>query len=215
MFRARGEEEALEEWLLCPKQRLDNETELEGSKVKIGRPSSLRDGQDCFDIQQPPELACFPFKVFEQLVVRPEPVTIRATAKHVWDVMMDFESYSKWNRFQTKVQVICKDETQPRKLRLHVNLGGKNTIQDETIFYVDQQRFIFVYGITTITPSFRAQWLSDNQDGTTTYNSYDIISGHLTPIIRKFYEHDILTGFQQQHEDLKQYCQLYLPQQES
>mmetsp|Transcript_16801 Transcript_16801/g.20524 ORF Transcript_16801/g.20524 Transcript_16801/m.20524 type:complete len:170 (+) Transcript_16801:337-846(+) len=105
------------------------------------------------------------------------------TLEQVWEVIMDFDNYPNWNPFHKRVRIL-----QPRKKKKSPPIGKSSNednrddvfiemntklfgIQREKVFYVDEERHIFIYGAPNY-DSFRAQWLTiDELDGRVFYHS--------------------------------------------
>ena len=114
----------------------------------------------------------------------------KITIDDVWNVIMDFDNYSEWNPFQRHVRIMEEvevevddevGEDEPPSLSSQQdeddsNYNNSNVIyemdvvpfgkQVQEIFYVDEQRHIFIYGIPDRigngqrAKSARCQWLT-------------------------------------------------------
>lgn len=148
---------------------------------------------DSFDATVPPSLkgplsAWFGWPTPSILVATP-PVRINAPRKLVWETMLDFEAYEEFNPFHRRVRVVRDEATGDRYMEMKVNSKVANEKDDrlvapetcmvarEKIFYVDEERYILVYGLdAAMASSVRVQYLLEDGDATV-YVNYDVLGG--------------------------------------
>jgi len=205
--------QSLESWLL-PASRIDeNETGLSGWRIVCPEQSTTA-VISSFDVREPPILKCWPFRIVTDALAQPEPTRIEAPADLVWKVFTDFGKYHEWNPFHQKVAVskrvdVANDHDVYLCVRVALVAGWERDSQ-ERIFYVDEGRRIFCYGLDDgwTANSWRSVWIEENEDGSCTFNSYDAIGGFVAgPFTRLFLEGRIQEGFASQHLALKERCE--------
>lgn len=134
-------------------------------------------------------------------------ITIHAPKQLVWQILIDLESYHKWNPFTPKVVSTLKPGDE---VALHVNMnpGKKLLIQKETILW-NKPTDSIAWGITASFPvrTERAQLLTAVDENTTTYHTYDKFWGILVPIVMLFYRKKVQHGFDSVAKGLKAYAE--------
>ena len=150
------------------------------------------------------------------IVIRPKPVVIDASPEDVWRVLLDFDKYPEWNPFHRRVRVV----DQPGgKVAVHltVDLGPLLGVveSEETVYYVDEKRHIFAYGIGREGPScLRTVWLvpapADGRGGgpRTVFHSWDTIGGIPAVASRGHIHSCVIRGFEAQHLAIRDRCHL-------
>ncbi len=130
-------------------------------------------------------------------------IVINAPKQIVWNVLLDFEAYPKWNPFTPKVECSL---VPGEEVILHVDMkqNGKLLIQKETLLWVKEQESI-AWGITSTFPvkTERAQILTALGPDKTEYLTYDKFWGMLVPVVMLFYKKKIQHGFDLVAEGLK------------
>ncbi len=106
-LRIRQAGQSLSDFLLGPAMRARITQGLAGMRVRMERsPSAL----DEWSLDVAPPLAADGLShlwlgsalsrvVFPDIVIRPDPVEIRAPPSEVWEVFLDFDSYGEWNGY--------------------------------------------------------------------------------------------------------------------
>lgn len=126
-------------------------------------------------------------------------ITINASKERIWEVLIDFENYPKWNPFIKSVAGDLK--------------VGSNII-------VKLQGMTFKPIILTLNKNSEIQWLghlwfkglfdgvhkfklTDNGNGTTNFEQSESFSGILVKLFSKSLDKDTKNGFRQMNEGLK------------
>ena len=107
---------------------------------------------------------------------------IRITKEDIWNVIIDFDNYYKWNPFQNQIRILEKAQEQQQEeesslssttlssddcnviYEMDVVPFGKTMTE---IYYVDEERHILIYGLPN-GKSARCQWLTTTSNTTTT-----------------------------------------------
>ena len=229
----RQEGQSAEDWLLGPAQRPLVKLGLPELAISaVARPSSTGLGSSSavseWSADTPPALLADGVShlygilgeaatkmLFPDIVIRPDPVDIRATPKEVWDVLLDFESYSQWNPFHSNVDIVEQDGVRKGTMavKMTVNMGPilGTIVSTETIWYVDSSRHILAYGIGSDGPSsLRVVWITTirNNGGSldephARFHSYDMIGGYPALLSRGYIEGVVHAGFSGQHAAIK------------
>lgn len=108
-----------EEWLLSNYRKEYSVSNLEGTLVQAASAAEV----ERWDVAQPPRLRIdgashlynffgdtLTHLLFPDIVINPEPVNIHAPPDKVWEVLMDFAMYPKWNPFHRKVEIVERDD---------------------------------------------------------------------------------------------------------
>lgn len=147
--------------------------------------------------------------IFPDIQIKIPPIEINAPIDLVWDILMDFKNYEKWNPFHLRADVV-ENESNQIFLGLKVKMGGAlGTIySNEEMYYVDSSRFVFIYGIGLKVPSsMRTVWLESIDKTITIMNSYDTIGGYAAWLCKFYIEKLTYNGFNNQHKALKLYAE--------
>ena len=179
------------DWLVGQKLQAENKIGLAGTSVSVPIISA-----EIFEIDNLENISEFEFPI------TPDETVISATKENIWAVMNDYEMYSEWNPFQYNVSIY-----EPRKpdgnVQYEMKVKGFGTVMQD-VLYVDEERFILIYGKKDF--NFRAQWLTDNEEGLTVYHSIDcMMSGAIIPFVKiSCVLSKIIQGFNTQHQALKE-----------
>lgn len=127
-------------------------------------------------------------------------ITIHSSIEHVWNVLIDFPSYSSWNPFISSIEgKLHKGE------QLKVTIGTmkfkptiKQLLPQREITWLGR---LFVPGIFDGRHSFQLQ---ENPDGTTLFIQKEDFSGILVPLMRKKLNTEIVNGFNEMNQQLKE-----------
>ncbi|MCA1746004.1 MAG: SRPBCC domain-containing protein [Bacteroidales bacterium] len=132
-------------------------------------------------------------------------IQINATPEKVWSVLSDFENYPKWNPFITSIKgnvIMGKKVT----VRL-VPPGNKGmTIRPEIMSIVPNKHLswqgrLLVKGVFDGVHSFD---LIENLNGTTTFVHSEKFNGLLVPLMKKFIDQQVKSGFESMNQNLKE-----------
>ncbi|MEM9254147.1 MAG: SRPBCC domain-containing protein [Pseudomonadota bacterium] len=139
--------------------------------------------------------------------VSSDTVTIFAPAQLVWDIIIDFESYSSWNKFCPSAK---GDLSLGSPLTMQVNLG--NGLQEQIEYF------------TVIEPPHRIVWSMENRPGdpihadrsqivtpiddrSCTYVTFDEFSGDMVPDMMDAMGEPVREGFNLCAQCLKDYAE--------
>ena len=110
---------------------------------------------------------------------------IRITKEDVWNVIIDFDNYYKWNPFQKQIRILEKAQEQQQQRQQEESSLSSTTLSSDDcnviyemdvvpfgktmteIYYVDEERHILIYGLPN-GKSARCQWLTTTTSPTTT-----------------------------------------------
>ena len=217
-LRPRKPGESPEDWLLGAGVRAKASQGLPGLQIRCGGSAAALSE---WNADEPPPLSTggashlwgllprlWPFS---DIVIRPKPVKISASIDDVWDAFLDFDSYSEWNPFHKKVEIVEEGDgpEATAAVRMTVDMGPilGSLVSTETICYVDSARKILMYSAKH--PSaLRMVWLLPSADGSgTVFNSYDMIGGYPAAFSRGHIVGVVDRGFNAQHEALRDYVQ--------
>lgn len=131
-------------------------------------------------------------------------IVIKATPDKVWKVFTDFAAYPSWNLF------VQSFKGRPQKgghieVLLHLP-GGKPMTFKPTVLQYEKNRELRWIGKLFIPCLFDGEHtftLTDNGDGTTTFQQYEHFRGMLIPFMKKMLEVNTLDGFRLMNEALK------------
>jgi len=128
---------------------------------------------------------------------------INATKEKVWETLIDFSSYSKWNPLIIEATGELKLGS---KLIINVKTpAGKNMkFNPEVVYFEEKKKFVWL-GHLLVPGFFSGKHSFSLKDKN---NSCKIIhkeefSGFLVPLLWRFLEKDFTLGFQQMNEALK------------
>lgn len=130
-------------------------------------------------------------------------VTINASKEKVWEILMNFENYPKWNSFIKSVS----GEVEVGKF-IHVKLKGMTF--KPIILTLDKNKEFKWLGHLWFKGMFDGEHkfhLVDNGDGTTTFEHSEHFNGLLVGLFSKILDRDVKKGFEQMNADLKLYTE--------
>lgn len=138
-------------------------------------------------------------------------IIINASPDKVWNVLMNFSEYPKWNPFITSITgepkegniiaaTICPPNQKPMLFKPTV-LQNKNN---------SEFRWIGTMGIPYLFDGEHVFHLHDNNDKTTTFHQIEYFRGVLVPFLRKILEQHTLSGFETMNLALKQQVERYM-----
>ena len=187
---------------------------LPGLRIRTSGPRSTRCTEsEEWDASIPPKLATDGsshlwglLSWLPDMVIRPEPVTIDAPPHEVWAVMLDFARYSEWNGFHRKMEILQKRASVGLRMTVHLGPLLGVVVETATIYYVDEVRHIFVYGVRGSEGpcSLRVVWFESLEHGMVTrFHSYDMIGGYPALLCRGHIRQMVARGFEEQHLALR------------
>ncbi|MCK8520436.1 SRPBCC domain-containing protein [Aquimarina sp. D1M17] len=136
-------------------------------------------------------------------------ITIQASKEHIWQILMDFENYHKWNSFIESISGTVKVGYQIR-----VKLQGM-TFKPTVLTLQENSEFtwlghLWFRGIFDGEHIFK---LTDNGDGTTNFEQSENFKGILVGIFSKSLDKNTKAGFERMNQELKSYAEQYEPEQ--
>lgn len=131
-------------------------------------------------------------------------VDIAAPVETVWQILVDFDRYSQWNRF---TPAVACDGVLGSPVRMQVCFpGAKPMTQVEVLNVLEAPRRLawgMKMGTSAVLVANRYQLLEVIGDGRTRYTTIDYISGLLAPVVRALYAEAMRAGFQLAADGLK------------
>ena len=146
-----------------------------------------------------------------------EAIEIESSLETVWQTMTGFDRYPEWNplnRFfkldgeaKANERVTFGPHWGPYDLADNATLPEAGFIQRETIT-VWEENCCLAYGvISKLFNAERSQVISKLENGNTRYQTFERISGLLSPLMKLFYGNKILNGFRANGLALKKRCE--------
>lgn len=133
---------------------------------------------------------------------------IAAPVALVWDVLVDFDNYHRWNPFTPQVET---NFAVGSPVILHVDMPGRSkSVRTEWINLVEPSQTIcwgMQMGHASLLCANRWQSLRDLGEGRTEYLTTDYFSGVLTPLVMALYGEPTRLGFQSVGDSLKSYVE--------
>jgi len=128
-------------------------------------------------------------------VVRSDVVDIEAPIGRAWDILTDFDRYSEWNPFTTRVDANLEVGA---TVKLHVVLGPFRLRQTARIDTIEPPTLL-VWGVSMgaawVLSARREQRLERLDESRCSYLTADSFNGALTPLIVLLYGRAIRRGF--------------------
>ena len=133
---------------------------------------------------------------------------IAAPVADVWDALVDFDCYDRWNPFTPQVET---NFAVGSPVTLHVDMPGRSkSVRVEWINLVEPGQTIcwgMQMGHAALLCANRWQMLRNRGDGRTEYLTVDYFSGLLTPLVMALYGEPTRLGFQSVANGLKKYVE--------
>ena len=145
--------------------------------------------------------------MFKRILESSEAMRIDAPAYVVWDVLTDARSYGEWNPFTTRLDT---DFQVGSPIRLRIVMGPYRMNRKEWVRAVEPPhrlewdtrvlaRFLLY--------SSKEQRVTPRGDTSCTYQTTDLFSGLLTPLIMLLFRKLIVRGFDETALALKRRCE--------
>lgn len=151
-------------------------------------------------------------------------IAISAPKQKVWDVLVDFPSYSEWNPYIRTVELISDKDKKPLashtvalgqhvRLRLHTpptmnDADTKASVTEEIITHFDSDTFRFAWRFATpsrwLITAQRWQVLREGPEGETIYESWEFFGGLAAYAIRFFMGTKLQAAFDTMSHALKE-----------
>ena len=133
---------------------------------------------------------------------------ITAPLADVWDALVDFDHYDRWNPFTPRVETNFATGS---PVTLHIDMPGRSkSVRVEWINLVEPRQTIcwgMQLGHASILCANRWQMLRDLGDGHTEYLTTDYFSGLAAPLVMALYGEPTRLGFQSVADGLKKYVE--------
>ncbi len=131
-------------------------------------------------------------------------ILINSNPAKIWNVLMDFERYPKWNPF---IRSVYGQPTIGFKISAKLEPpDAKGMTINPTILEKDNERKLRWLGHLIFPGLFDGEHifeLIDNKNGTTTFIQRERFKGLLVPIFNKFLDVNTRRGFEQMNQQLK------------
>jgi len=131
-------------------------------------------------------------------------VEIAAPLETVWDVLLDFASYSAWNRFTPSVK--CSG-TIGAAVEMQVCFPGAKPMRQVEVLNVLEPPHRLAWGVlmgaSLVLVANRYQMLEALGPRLTRYTTIDYVSGLLAPVVKMLYAEPMRAGFQLAADGLK------------
>jgi uncharacterized protein YndB with AHSA1/START domain len=138
--------------------------------------------------------------------------TIAAPPALVWEVLMDLDSYPRWNPYTTGMQSTLQVGD---PMVMNVKMSPLLTIEQTEYIRVLTPGYKVCWGIDTTTPEFnsgeRCQWLEPLPDGGTRYVTEDLIEGTANPLVTALFGDAVAEGFDSVASALKARAESLVP----
>lgn len=141
-------------------------------------------------------------------------IKIDCPIEQVWQVLMDFDSYSKWNSFIKSIEVLNKKPIQPNS-QMHVTLnqqaGKTMSFSPLVTNYEPYQSLhwlgkLFVKGIFDGRHQFELEPSKHYANGTSFIHK-ETFTGILVPFFKRTLNNNTKMRFEEMNVALKQYCE--------
>lgn len=135
-------------------------------------------------------------------------IHIQASATKVWEVLMAFDDYPRWNPF---IKSIRGTAVAGEKIVARIEPpGAKGMTFKPTVLVANQHKEFRWIGHLLFPGLFDGEHrfeLTDNGDGTTTFVQAEKFKGILVPLFRKMLDQGTMEGFQAMNRKLKEECE--------
>lgn len=131
-------------------------------------------------------------------------ILINSNPARIWNVLVDFEGYPKWNPF---IRSINGQPAAGSKISAKLEPpDAKGMTINPTILEKDNERKFRWLGRLVFPGLFDGEHifeLVDNKNGTTTFIQRELFKGLLVPLFTKFLDVNTRRGFEQMNQQLK------------
>ena len=132
-------------------------------------------------------------------------IRINAPATIIWETLMEFENYPEWNPF---IRSISGNPKTGEKLTvlLQPNPNKKGMVFRPKVLVSQPNREFRWLGHLWFKGLFDGEhrfFLSENEDGSTTFTHEERFTGILVPFLKKMLENDTKPGFIKMNEALR------------
>ncbi len=137
-------------------------------------------------------------------------IIINAPPGHVWDILMDFEQYHRWNSFTPRITLRNSDVRVGAEFDLDCQMTETQLLKDEheEILTLEPERHRFAMGTSRTRGrpgirSFRWQICIPGENNTTFFRNYEEFDGPLALLVYFLYRKKLESAFDRFCRDLK------------
>jgi hypothetical protein len=141
-------------------------------------------------------------------------IMIDAPAEKVWSIVVDFESYSRWNSFTPRITLRNIELARGAEFDLDCRMTEDLLLENEheAILEVDARSFRLCMGTSRTRGrpgirSFRWQICEVLADERTRFVNYEEFHGPLAPLVHLLYAKKLRSAFQSYCVTLKEYAE--------
>lgn len=131
-------------------------------------------------------------------------ILIHAPAKTVWSILLDFNSYSSWNPFITKI-AFTDEEKQNLEVLISPPESSAMTFKPKVISHIENKEFSWLgkLGFKGLFDGLHSFHLRENEKGQTLFTHREKFNGILVPLFPKSFLNNTQKGFELMNEALK------------
>jgi hypothetical protein len=141
-------------------------------------------------------------------------IIINAPAKKIWEAIVDFDSYSRWNSFTPRITLTNAALAVGAEFDLDCRMTDRMLLRDEheVVLSIDPDKFIFCMGTSRTRgrqgiTSFRWQKCEPLAAGRTRFVNYEEFTGVLAPVVYALYAGKLRRAFEKYCRALKSYVE--------
>lgn len=131
-------------------------------------------------------------------------ITIHSTPQNIWNILMDFEAYKKWNPFIVDISGNAQIDN---FIEAKIKPTDKSpmTFTPKVIIRKENQEFRWIgkFLMPRLFDGEHVFQIIDNRDGTCTFIQYEKFRGLLVPFMKKMLNQNTLDGFEKMNLALK------------
>ena len=128
-------------------------------------------------------------------------IEVGAPARKVWDILLDFQSYSDWNPFIFRVS---GNSLVGNRIRIWLRTpGGKERIYDPTIIKIDAGKELRWRGKSFFLDGEHVFVVDEIAPARTRFAQFEIFRGILSRFFGQSTENDISAGFELMNQAVK------------
>lgn len=132
-------------------------------------------------------------------------IIFNAASEKVWDILIDFENYGKWNPF---IKSIVGEVKVGNTLQVTIEPPNGSTMKFKpTLLVVNPQKELRWKGKLLFKGLFDGEhffYIIDNENGTITFTQREKFTGILIPFFKKMIQVNTKNGFVLMNEKLKE-----------
>jgi hypothetical protein len=135
-------------------------------------------------------------------------ISINATPQKVWNILMDFNLYPRWNPFIRSISGIAE---KGKQLTVTMLAPGKNAMTFKPMVLLAEPFKTFRWKGHLVVPGlFDGEHifeLREQNDGTTLFIQREKFGGLLVPLFKKMLNNNTRRGFELMNIELKKQCE--------